>query len=649
MDPYDYAPAYGVPAFASSSATFDPYEHIPPSSETHSDQQKFDRGEDRMSRRDGFHGRREYREQDHHRQQETYRQGSYGASRHWNYEETGRAPRPPYSWEHYERQDTMTAPLPFHPPFPLEHPPSRSSRLRSPSLPRQSSPSPDYMSLASRPSTLVHDPTCSRKLLILDLNGSLLVRAKYRTPTVVTGQPWTAPPTRLRKVHRRPYLQSFQDYVFHPATCTWLDTMVWSSAQPHSVHDMVDSCFGHAQKNFVAIWARDTLGLKDYEYHMKTQTTKDLTIPWQKLRLNPGDGKPHSASTTLLVDDSPLKARLQPYNHMAIQEYDNETRTRDQLAKVKAIARRLIKAGTAEQVEGDASTSSVGKRKRSPRDEGEDDGQSSASEDEHNDIDDAPVTSSDTSPLSKKERKERIRRERKRRKQERKRERSQGAYSGKTKDPQSLDVRTPSPEPTLEYTPLAGCDATLLAVVGVLDTIKHEDNVAGWMRHGALWAGRPAQKTPAGSADVAVAQPCTNSERVDPPEARGATMEPPNGSGDAPDEGTGRADATVAQGDAAGVPMRTLSPRDNAAGSSGQQRVVTRGDVSDVEGAGDASAPADNDSRPPAEVTGADAPAPNAPLWFENEEVMAHWVERGVKALAKLDIPLVHGVGGGGD
>ena len=61
-------------------------------------------------------------------------------------------------------------------------------------------------------------------------------------------------------------MQSFQDYIFHPKTRTWLDAMIWSSAQPHSVHDMVDKCFGRAQENFAAIWARDTLGLKHYEY-----------------------------------------------------------------------------------------------------------------------------------------------------------------------------------------------------------------------------------------------------------------------------------------------------------------------------------------------------------------------------------------------
>lgn len=74
-------------------------------------------------------------------------------------------------------------------------------------------------------------------------------------------------------------------------TKAWLDVMVWSSAQPHSVGDMVGKCFGAAEgarstavvKNgqivsdaaangekeggdLVAIWARDTLGLSEVQY-----------------------------------------------------------------------------------------------------------------------------------------------------------------------------------------------------------------------------------------------------------------------------------------------------------------------------------------------------------------------------------------------
>jgi hypothetical protein len=110
-----------------------------------------------------------------------------------------------------------------------------------------------------------------RKLLILDLNGTLLVRASRakRKPLaqslVTLGNP-SAPLPRLRKVYGRPYLPSFRQYLFHVETQKWLDTMVWSSAQPHSVADMVQHCFAETKEGLLAIWARDTLGLSKHAY-----------------------------------------------------------------------------------------------------------------------------------------------------------------------------------------------------------------------------------------------------------------------------------------------------------------------------------------------------------------------------------------------
>lgn len=54
----------------------------------------------------------------------------------------------------------------------------------------------------------------------------------------------------------------------HEETRQWLDVMVWSSAQPHSVADMVHRCFAEDKEKLVAIWARDTLGLSKEDYCM---------------------------------------------------------------------------------------------------------------------------------------------------------------------------------------------------------------------------------------------------------------------------------------------------------------------------------------------------------------------------------------------
>ncbi|KAF9456880.1 hypothetical protein BDZ94DRAFT_1176734 [Collybia nuda] len=167
----------------------------------------------------------------------------------------------------------------------------------------------------------------SRKLLILDLNGTLLVRgshAKRKAPnqsSISLGNP-SVQNSRLRAVHGRPYLPSFREYLFHTETKKWLDTMVWSSAQPHSVADMVQHCFAETKEGLLAIWARDTLGLSPQAYNQKTQTTKDLIKPWAAFPI-------HSAKTTLLLDDSILKAQLQPWNHLCISEYVSEMREKD--------------------------------------------------------------------------------------------------------------------------------------------------------------------------------------------------------------------------------------------------------------------------------------------------------------------------------
>ncbi|KAF7377513.1 Phosphoprotein phosphatase [Mycena sanguinolenta] len=156
-----------------------------------------------------------------------------------------------------------------------------------------------------------------RKLLVLDLNGTLLLRAQRRS---ASSTPNFGP--RLRTVHPRPYMDAFKEYIFHPSTTKWLDAMVWSSAQPHSVADMLNHCFGQQQREFLAIWARDTLGLPSELYNKKTPTTKDLAKIWAAF-------PEHSQQTTLLLDDSARKAHLHPYNHICVLEYVLDVRKHD--------------------------------------------------------------------------------------------------------------------------------------------------------------------------------------------------------------------------------------------------------------------------------------------------------------------------------
>ncbi|KAF9522889.1 hypothetical protein CPB83DRAFT_899272 [Crepidotus variabilis] len=206
------------------------------------------------------------------------------------------------------------------------------SRSTSPQQTQRAEPSDEYLQTTLEQASCLDDPAKSRKLVVLDLNGSLLLRSAHQRRTGYS-DPYSDP-TRLRPlrtVHRRPYLTAFTSYLLHDETKKWLDTMIWSSAQPHSVEDMADKCFGKRKEELRAIWARDTLGLTQDQYHKKSITLKDLEKPWFKL-VSPDDASAqpiYSARTTILVDDSPLKAALQPWNHLCIKEYLPETRKWD--------------------------------------------------------------------------------------------------------------------------------------------------------------------------------------------------------------------------------------------------------------------------------------------------------------------------------
>ncbi|KAK7047704.1 hypothetical protein VNI00_006474 [Paramarasmius palmivorus] len=225
------------------------------------------------------------------------------------------------------------------------------SNQPNPSTPPPLKPSEEYFIISNTPSQTLAIPSNQRKLLILDLNGTLCFREPHANPNTYNQRE-----RPLRKVHARPYADVLKEYLWHEETKAWLDVMVWSSAMPGSVRGMVGSVWGeevfppesgdskgegngepekdefgrdiprtevqgpdgdNLKGRLVAMWARDTLGLPEDAYWAKTQTTKDLEKPWSLLP----DLNQHNAQTTLLIDDSPLKALLQPYNHICVPEY----------------------------------------------------------------------------------------------------------------------------------------------------------------------------------------------------------------------------------------------------------------------------------------------------------------------------------------
>ncbi|ORZ19877.1 HAD-like domain-containing protein [Absidia repens] len=166
------------------------------------------------------------------------------------------------------------------------------------SIPR--APTPAYLESVDSPQSVRLDPkeAALRKkhLLILDLNGTLLSRTNRRTGMFV-----------------RPHIDAFLNYIFDH-----FKVMVWSSAQAPSVCHMV-SLFGEKHKaQLVKTWSRSHFGLSSLDIQRKTPTIKDLTRVWGKF-------KKYSAHNTVILDDSPSKSVLQPYNSIHLHTFNHNS------------------------------------------------------------------------------------------------------------------------------------------------------------------------------------------------------------------------------------------------------------------------------------------------------------------------------------
>lgn len=186
-------------------------------------------------------------------------------------------------------------------------------------------------------------------------------------------------------------------------------------------------------------------------------------------------------------------------------------------------------------------------------------------------------------------------------------------------------------------------DQTLLAVIGVLDEIKLQQNVAAWIRAGGLWgsgnqpnvasantstaeAGAGPRTSPTSSPIAAPPAPISHTSET--PIAMDADAQTAEDSIDANDHTSKRKEAkrqrtleneTSNKADVDGEEVPPSSPTGNDAVSS-----IDPAQTAAAEGA-------------PSEI-----PAPS--LWFDHAPTMKFWVEKGKKALERLGIPIEHGI-----
>lgn len=110
-----------------------------------------------------------------------------------------------------------------------------------------------------------------------------------------------------------------------------------------------------------------TWGLTRRAYN-KVDTVKNLAKPWESLPIQVDSSTDaesetyhHSPLTTLLLDDSPAKARLQPWDQLCINEFTGAMRVKDEMLwRRRKASIRLPEAGASFQDhEGDTTTCSA--------------------------------------------------------------------------------------------------------------------------------------------------------------------------------------------------------------------------------------------------------------------------------------------------
>ncbi|CAH9102107.1 unnamed protein product [Cuscuta epithymum] len=162
-----------------------------------------------------------------------------------------------------------------------------------------------------------------RKLVILDINGVLALMVRHSIPGGVSF------PGGLT-IAKRPFCEDFLQFCFER-----FDVAIWTSrAKENYLDEVVDYLLGDMKKKLLFVWDRSyctRTGFMTPENRYIPLACKELKKIWGNECPNqPFVGGYYNESNTLLVDDSPYKAVLNPV-HTAIfpHSYNEQTMIND--------------------------------------------------------------------------------------------------------------------------------------------------------------------------------------------------------------------------------------------------------------------------------------------------------------------------------
>lgn len=336
------------------------------------------------------------------------------------------------------------------------------------------------------------------------------------------------------------------------------------------------------------------------------------------------------------MDDSPLKAVLQPWNHLCVSEYGSERRRSD----VEIVERELQRTWLAE-------------RKRAK--------EIAKEEKPKGDDVDMAINSSEEAEVENKE-------------AERKRKRKEEKMLKKKHLEQQLEAETEESEKVEEEK----YDELLLAVIGILDGLKHEGNVAGWMRSGGLvHVGDHETISTSEIGTAAIPMPISNPQTTFTPTTPSTKRHGSTISSQGPSKRRRLTRTKMDQQDPCSIPGERVGGSDSDSEIvvlPTTPRTITKKSLSMPSLPLRSSPPPHSSSSPlslaqtqqgligvplsTGEKTSIamlgrknsiSTPTPTQPqpqplLWYEIPSVLSHWAQHGRKALAELGIEIISGV-----
>ncbi|KAK2364307.1 Haloacid dehalogenase hydrolase (HAD) superfamily protein [Trifolium repens] len=195
-----------------------------------------------------------------------------------------------------------------------------------------------------------------KKLLVMNLNGFLLHRVHVRDKEALPKSRTDHYKSLNFLLFKRPFSEEFMKFCLEI-----FEVGIWSSAQDHNVHGALTYAIGEESKNkLLFIWNQDhcrNTGFKSVENKEKPLFFKPLKYVWEYVT----KGGPYSLSNTLLIDDKPYKAFLNPPNTaIFLKSYDPENKEDKSLDPNGELCKYLKGVAEAEDVQSYVKTNAFG-------------------------------------------------------------------------------------------------------------------------------------------------------------------------------------------------------------------------------------------------------------------------------------------------